>query len=282
MKLILRKKDGTTSILLFIFNNYINKYNEDYIEIGKVLELMKGFNKNETATRMALSRAVKNGVLLNKKNNNNTVYEITPQGKEFLNAWNRSSEGFWKRYKYRNIKWNNKWYCISIEQSKKDGDSKTKIINEISEIGMINYNTGMWISPFYKKEEMDKILEKYNLLEDSVQFYGELIIHNNINEFIQKNYNTEVLKEKYLKFITKYNNEYLQLQKLKEKYFSYDGQCLYILYELGYDFYEIASNDKILPKELLKEYEGDQAIHLMKDFRNLLLKYVYEYFKNLQ
>jgi phenylacetic acid degradation operon negative regulatory protein len=62
MKLILRKKDSSTSILLFIFNNYMAQTTKNYMSLSSLLEIMQVFGKNETTTRMSLSRAAKKGL----------------------------------------------------------------------------------------------------------------------------------------------------------------------------------------------------------------------------
>ncbi len=59
MKVILRKNDSATSLLLFVYNSYFNFYQKDTIKLSSLLEIMKAFGKSESATRMSLSRTVK-------------------------------------------------------------------------------------------------------------------------------------------------------------------------------------------------------------------------------
>lgn len=281
MKLILKSKDSVTSVLLFIFNNYLCKYEKDYIELQHLIKIMKVFNKNESTTRMAISRAVKNGILINEKKEDKVFYRISDEGRNYIQIWNKNIEGFWTRYKYRQDEWNDKWCFVIINITKEINNLKREISEKFMQLGLIQYNTNMWISPYYQKETIKEIVDEYNLFENITEFYGEITVHKDMDTFLRNTFSLEKLRGEYLHFIKSHSDELKKIQKLKESYFNYDGQALAILYELGYDFYNIASNDAVLPKKIIDPWEGDEAAFIMNELRNILLKYVYEYFEKL-
>lgn len=281
MKLILKSKDSVTSVLLFIFNNYLCKYEKDYIELQHLIKIMKVFNKNESTTRMAISRAVKNGILINEKKEDKVFYRISDEGRNYIQIWNKNIEGFWTRYKYREAEWNDKWCFVIINITKEINNLKREISEKFMQLGLIQYNTNMWISPYYQKETIKEIVDEYNLFENITEFYGEITVHKDMDTFLRNTFSLEKLRGEYLHFIKSHSDELKKIQKLKESYFNYDGQALASLYELGYDFYNIASNDAVLPKKIIDPWEGDEAAFIMNELRNILLKYVYEYFEKL-
>ncbi|HYE11294.1 MAG TPA: hypothetical protein VEF53_14050, partial [Patescibacteria group bacterium] len=113
MKLILRKNDSATSLLLFIYNNYFSKSQKDSLKLSSLLEIIKVFDKNETAIRMSLSRAVKAGILSKSRQGNEVIYSLTDVGRQSIDLWNEGVESFWKRFRLRNSSWDGKWYIVN-------------------------------------------------------------------------------------------------------------------------------------------------------------------------
>lgn len=278
MKLIFRKKDSSTNLLLFIFNNYMAKTNKDSIKLWSLLEIMKAFGKNETATRMALSRATKIGLLTNSRQHNDVMYSLTSEGKKFNELWNKGAMNFWKRHQFRNSKWNNKWYLINVEFKKIDSNSKTEFIDNLQQYGFAQININTLIAPYHQYEEVWKLIEKYSLSDGTVETYGELKIHKDMDTFIDEVYNIEKLKVLYQEFIDKYSNKLSEIKKIyREANFVDNGLALPILHDLGWSFFNIASGDVALPKQILPEWEGDNAALIMRELRQMLLESTYKY-----
>jgi len=148
MKVILRKNDSATSLLLFIYNNYWVHFNKDTIKLSSLLQLMMAFGKSETATRMALSRTVKAGILINKNDGSDVNYTLDTSGKEAINTWNEEMQQFWKRYTLRNKPWNKKWYFINLEFGEEDKENRSTILEKLRQNGFGILGTNTWISPY--------------------------------------------------------------------------------------------------------------------------------------
>ncbi len=272
MKLILRKNDSATSLLLFIYNNYFLKTSKDSLKLSSLLNILKVFDKSETAIRMSLSRAVKLGFLENSKHKNEVVYTLSDQGKQSVELWNEGVTSFWKRYKRRNLHWDRKWYLINIEFSD-DKKQRIEIIDKLQQLGFALINTNTWICPFYQNAELNEVVERYNLKTGLVEIFGEMNIRKDTNDFLDEVYNLVVLKDRYRDFISTYETKLLKTKEIsKEEEFINSGQALPLLHELGWQFFSIASEDLVLPKQLLPHWEGDEAAIIMKEYRELLIE----------
>jgi DNA-binding transcriptional regulator PaaX len=89
---------------------------------------MKVFEKNETATRMALSRATKAGLLISIKQDNEVSYALTLDGKKFNLLWSEEFINLWKRYQLRSSESDSKWYLITVEFKGDTKDNRLEFI----------------------------------------------------------------------------------------------------------------------------------------------------------
>lgn len=280
MKFILRKKDSSTSILLFIFNNYMAKTAKDYMALSSLIEIMKVFGKNETTTRMSLSRATKAGLLTNIKQDNVVIYVLTTEGKKIIELWNEGAMNLAERYEFRNSKWNNKWHFLNIGFKKDINNSKAEFIDKLEQYGFAQINSNTWVTPYHQYEKVWKLIEDYDFSDGIIETYGEMTIHNDMSTFLDEVFGIKKLKPLYDQFINIYSDKLVEIKQIyKDSNFVSDGLALPILHQLGTHFFNIASDDAVLPKQILPEWQGDKAELIMKNLREMLLEATYEYFK---
>lgn len=275
MKIVLRKKNSVTSIVLFIFNMYGEFMKKHCIKLGDLIEMMLNFGKSETAIRMGLSRLVKAGILINRTIENEVYYELTVEGIENIDAWNLGIAGFFERYKKRQELWDEKWYLLNIFNFNKSDIDNQHIVEELKELGMGEVNSGLWISPYDISEKIDQ------LFKNSGYHYMEVIgdVRSNINIVKQINeiYDLNNIRKKYEEFI-KYAAE---IQKAFDKSKSNKGKYLEILFELGWKFYEAATLDPALPKSIIKDWEGDEAVRIMNTMRSSIVDEIKHYLNEM-
>lgn len=278
MKLILRKNDSATSLLLFIYNNYIAKNKNDSVKLTALLEILKVFGKNETAIRMSLSRAVKAGLLINNRVENEVVYTLTAEGKKAILYWNEGVMQFFKRFQLRNQQWDNKWYFVNVDFTEESKEIKAEYLDKLQQMGFAQINTNTWISPFHQSKEVWKLSEKYGLENSIVEIHGEMKIHKDMGKFLDDIYGIEKLRKTYKAFVNTYGSKLEEIRKLcKEESFIENGLAFPILHELGFSFFKIAADDAVVPRQILPEWEGDKAALIMNEFRELLLGATYQY-----
>lgn len=277
MKLILRKNDSATSLLLFIYNNYYSKTSKDSLKLSSLLNILKVFDKNETAIRMSLSRAVKSDFLTKSKEKGEVIYTLSHIGKQTIEFWNEGMMNLWKRFSLRYQPWDGQWYVINIEFSD-DRKQRMEIADKLQQLGFALINTNTWICPYYQKDEINEVINKCNLKTGIIEIVGDMNIRKDINEFLEEVYHFDALKEKYKEFISTYETKLLQIKEVcNEERFINSGQALPLLHELGWQFFSIASDDVVLPKQLFPYWEGDEAASIMKEFRELLLEASWEF-----
>jgi phenylacetic acid degradation operon negative regulatory protein len=280
MRVILRKNDSATSILLFTYNNYLTHFNKDKVKLANLLEVLKAFGKNETAIRMSLSRAVKAGMLINKNESGEVSYLLTSGGKDAIGVWNEGMRKFWERYALRHIPWDGKWHLINIELGEKQKDERTAILEGLqqSAFGMLSTNT--WISPY--NQSTSSLLEGFDLGSVMVKVDGHVTV-SNINMFLERVFDLEKLVQPYEFFIKTFREKLNEMGQIsKDEWFVQGGHALPVLHELGRQFFKVAAEDVMLPKELCPEWVGDEAAQLMREFRELLLKPTLNFIRYLE
>ncbi len=271
LKIILRKRDSVVSIVLFIFNIF-SEYSSCYsIKLDHLIKCMSFFDKNETATRMGLSRMVKSKILVNKKVNNDVYYELTNLGKENIYLWNLGVSRFLKRYSLRHKPWTKKWCMLSLLNFVRS-DSQS-ITDELTEIGFRELSKDLWVSPYSMNEEVNKLLDgKHEFLQIS----GEISLNSRNREVLEYTFGIETLKKQYAEFLLLSSKTKNNMSKVVVK-----GEHLPLLFELGWNFYDIAINDPALPEDFIDEWVGDRAIAEMRVLRNSLFNNVTVFFSEL-
>lgn len=272
MKIIFRKNDSATSLVLFIYNNYYTKTAKDSLKLSSLLEILKVFNKSETAIRMSLSRAVKAGILINSRNDGEVIYTLSAFGKQSINLWNEGVMNYWKRFKLRNLSWDGRWHLINIEFTN-DKKQHREIIDKFQQFGFALTNKNTFISPYAQKDEVNKIIQEYSIEESVIEIIGEVTIRKNMMAFLEEVYHLDNLKEKYQGFVNQHADKLSKILKLtsEEKFIS-EGKALQMLNEIGWKFFEIAADDAVLPIQLYPHWAGDEAAIIMKEVRKSLLE----------
>jgi len=273
MRIILRKRDSVVSIVLFLFNIFGEYTGQNSIKLEHLIKSMGYFDKNETATRMGLSRMVKSGILVNEKEGNDVYYRLTDDGIQNLKSWNLGVTRFRDRYALRKKPWDGKWHMLALLKNKGSNDEIISISDELLELGLRQINRDLWISPYYFYEEIMSLLDtKLEYLEIT----GEVISNNKKLEIIEDIFLISKVQTQYKKFLILTAETRMELVKISDL-----GEHLPLLFHLGWNFYDIAVNDPALPKDLLSDWIGDKAVWEMQELRNLLYKKTIEFFDSL-
>lgn len=273
MKIILRKRDSVVSIVLFLFNIFGEHTGQNAIKLDHLIKSMSYFDKNETATRMGLSRMVKSGILVNEKESNDVYYRLTDDGIQNLNAWNLGVARFRNRYALRNKPWDGRWYLLALLKNKGSYDESMSFSNEILELGLRQLNRDLWISPYRFHEEIRSLLDNK---QEYLEITGEVISRNNKLDIIEGIFLINEVRTQYEEFLILTAETRKELVNLPDL-----GGNLPLLFHLGWNFYDIAVNDPALPKDLLSDWIGDKAVSEMQELRNLLYKKTTEFFDSL-
>ncbi len=276
MKVVLRKEDSSTSNLLFVYNIGYSRIHKKSFHLTSLLQIMSKFNKAETATRMALSRACKAGILETSKPGKEVVYTLTPVALQFIQAWNVDAQSCWKRFALRKIPWEGKWHFIHI--SLNDSTKRGELSEKLLQAGYVQINTQTWLSTYNRDDTVKSILGDIGVEADMASVYGELEVSMDMGRFLDKTYGLPKLAKKYIEFVNAYQP---MLDQLNEDLSTVkEGKALQVLHGLGYAYFSIATGDPMLPRMLLPEWPGDQATALMNDLQKILESTSWEYLKD--
>lgn len=276
MKIVLRKEDSSTSNLLFIYNIVYSKTKKDRLNLSSLIEIMKCFNTSESATRMALSRACKSGILSTSKLGKEVVYTLTPLAIYHIQNWNIEAQSCWNRLNLRNSSWDGKWNFIHINL--KDQTFKDVLHERLQRLGYFQINVQTWLSPYNQINELNDFVIELNTNIELASINGDFNASKGIKEFIELKVNLTNLNEQYITFLNQYEPLLTQLKDTSTSLMN--GGSLPILHKLGYSYFAIALKDPMLPRLLLPIWKGDTAAILMKDLRQILVNATWEYLKN--
>jgi phenylacetic acid degradation operon negative regulatory protein len=276
MKVILRKEDSSTSSLLFIYNMVYSRVQKESFHLSSLLEIMSRFGKAETATRMALSRACKTGILETSKFDKDVVYSLTPIALQFIKSWNVDAQSCWKRLALRNTPWEDKWHIVNIALN--DAMKKGNLSEKLQQIGYVQIDVQTWLSPYHQTEAFNSILSELNVEANTKSVYGEFESSIDIDSFVEKTFELSLLREQYTEFSSAYQ---ALMDRLSEDPSAItEGKALPILNKLGFAYFAIAIGDPMLPRMLLPQWQGDQAAALMHDLRKILENAAWDYLKD--
>ncbi|KUO77752.1 MAG: hypothetical protein APF77_17840 [Clostridia bacterium BRH_c25] len=273
MRITLRKRDSVTSAVLFIFN-MIGQYKNEYsIKLSHLLELMQYFNKSEASVRTGLCRMVKANILVNKRVVNETIYELTEEGLVNIRLWNKDLARFFKRHELRQQDWNGQWYFLSILDFNKSEYENLFMLEELEKCGLSEVNNSIWITPYDIDNDIILLLEKHKF--NYLKFSGAFESNVNLHVLLSDTFQLRRIGEKYIEFIDKVRENSEKMNAVNK------GNILPILFETGWDFYDIATLDPVLPKELLNVWEGDKAADEMKMIRSELYSKIVSFFEEV-
>jgi len=244
--------------------------------LSSLLEIIGRFGKAESATRMALSRACKAGILETSKSDKEVIYSLTPVALEGIQLWNTGAQSCWKRFALRNTPWEGKWHFVHIALN--DPTKKGDLSEKLQQTGYVQINMQTWLSPYHQTEAVNSILSDINVEADTASVYGEFEASIGMESFMEKTFGLSRLSEQYTDFISTYQPLLARLSE--DSSATTEGKALPILHKLGFAYFAIATGDPMLPRMLLPEWPGDQAAALMRDLRKILENAAWEYLKN--
>ncbi len=270
MKITLRKRDSVTSSVIFIYN-MLNEYNgKQSIKLSHLIDFMQRFGKSESSIRTGLSRMVKSGILYTERINGETIYNLTDDGMQNIITWNKGLQRFFQRYQMRFTDWDRKWQLLSIFDFNKSEYENQTLLDEFMEMGLRESNN-IWITPYKIEEEILQQLKSKGYRY--MIFKGDILNVGMKESLIKEYFKIDYLKTRYQDFISKIETFKIELSSKS------NIDVLPILFEIGWDFYDLVTTDPVPPKAIIGEWEEDEAVKLMQTIRKELFTRVTGVFK---
>jgi phenylacetic acid degradation operon negative regulatory protein len=114
-----------------------------------LVSLLGDFGVNDAASRAALSRMVKRGLLVSTKSGRNTAYRATPRGQEVLRAASRRIVEFGAS----GASWSGVWSIVAFELPENARSLRAAVRNRLGWLGFAPLYDEVWICPHDRHEE---------------------------------------------------------------------------------------------------------------------------------
>lgn len=232
---------------MFIFNAFLAERNLSAVPLRKLLLILDAFDKNESAIRMGLSRAVQSGILINTKQDNEVFYEFTEQGLHQVNRWRQSVTRFQSNIERQRSRWNGQWHAIVIDES---SPYRYALIKRLSELYYGRLGTNLWISAFPFSAEIWAALPPEVESETVLQMWEV----KNIGGMTDRNLAAAAWPIK--RMSRQYMDYRVELEAAATQFYGDEvsaSTVLPFIHTYGKRLFEIMSGDPQLPTDILPE-----------------------------
>lgn len=271
------KKMGqnTRSMIFTIYGDYIHHYGNK-IWIGSLIRLLKEFGHNEQATRVAVSRMMKQGWLQSEKQENRSYYFLTEQG------INRIEEAGKRIFKLHPNEWDGKWRVLMYTIPEEKRQIRDELRKELLWSGFGSFSNACWISPNNLEKEVKLLIEKYDISEYVDFFISKYIGPKDNHTLVEKSWPLEQIVEKYEEFIIKYSKQFIMNQEIIKRGEMSDADCFVERTKLVHEYRKFLFIDPGLPKELLPaNWNGTLAATLFNQYYQVLAEPASRFFESI-
>ena len=228
---------------------------------------------SERATRSTLSRMVRKGWLVSRKQGRRSQYSLTARGQRLL------EEGKRRVFEAPCTEWDGLWYSVvySIPESKRN--LRHALRQNLIWLGFGRLAPATWVSPHNRKAELEGISNELGIQEYIDLFSSKYLGLSSVQELIQRCWNLPELKIEYQKFVTRYQAEYEMCQAQSEEQLRSSADvCFVRRFWVTQDFQSFPRKDPNLPTILLPpDWIGFTARQLFEDYLQLLDTYSNEF-----
>lgn len=266
---------NTQSMIFTIYGDYIRHYGNK-IWIGSLIRLLKEFGHNEQSVRVAVSRMMKQGWLESEKVGNKSYYFLTKRGKL------RMEEAANRIFKLMPNEWDGKWRILMYTIPEEKRQIRDELRKELLWSGFGSFSNGCWISPNNLDNEVEFLIEKYDINEYVDFFVSEYKGPKENRALVEKSWPLLEIEARYKEFITTYSQQYIVHQSMMNDKKMSLAECFVERTRLVHEYRKFLFIDPGLPKDLLPEiWSGNHAALLFEQYYKLLAPSASEFFEEV-
>ncbi|AHF08469.1 transcriptional regulator [Desulfitobacterium metallireducens] len=265
MKLTIRKKDSVTSILLFIFNIYFFPKGHNSIRLKSVFKVFEAFEKNETAIRMGLSRAVQNQLVSRTKDQGEVIYQLTEIGKSMIYNWWATIKDYRAKLSLQKQPWDRVWHLVIFSFPNAKQNERDELTKFLQSLGYGILNKGVWISPYDFSKEISQKVGSLQISEYIHLLSAQPEKEQKSSSIESSVWEISLFRQRYEALIIKIDLAQGKAEKLTA------AQTLPILHELGLEFMKVISEDPLLPLEILGSWPAMDCVKKFMTLRERLI-----------
>ncbi|EIT85815.1 repressor [Fictibacillus macauensis ZFHKF-1] len=255
---------NTRSMIFTLYGDYIRHYGNE-IWIGSLIRLLEEFGHNEQAVRAAISRMNKQGWIVSRKQGNKSYYYLTPRGVR------RMDEAAKRIFKLQPDEWDQTWYMFTYTIPEEKRSIRDELRKELVWSGFGLLANSFWISPNNQREQIQQMLEKYEIGDYVHYFTATYDGPNECAKLVNECWDLQATNEKYDRFIKIYSEKYVIDKTKIENGEMTDGECFVERTKLVHEYRKFLFVDPGLPQELLPDnWLGNYAASLFSDYYRTL------------
>jgi len=237
------RRGSPTSLLLTLFGDYWLERSVP-LPSAALVSLLADFDVSEVAARAALSRMVKNDLLLPSKAGRNTSYRLTPRMVGVL----RGGLARIGEFGVEDRPWDGIWSVVIFAAPENNRSLREVIRSRLQWLGFAPLEDGIWVSPRGRHETAVEELARLGVA-DVTALTATVPAVGAGSRRPQEAWDLESLAEAYHRFIE-------DAERLSSALHGGDlepVEALVLRTRLGDDWIELASSDPDLPRELLPD-----------------------------
>ena len=262
--------------MLTLYGDYVRHSSGD-IGIGSLVRLLSNFGLSENATRSAVSRMCRSGLLKAKRTNRGSYYSLTGEGQNLL------TEGARRIFRRQKTHWDGNWSIVTYSIPERLRKARDTLRLELGWMGYGALGEATWISPYDLTREVETLLKKLNIERYVNIFSARHQGGTDPGEIVSRCWDLVKIHKKYAEFLTEYRPKLEQhLKRLQLGEPIEPSECFVARFNLIHAYRKLPFFDPDLPLELLPDnWLRPEAAALFDEYHDLLTEKANEYFDSV-
>jgi phenylacetic acid degradation operon negative regulatory protein len=233
--------DHPREIALDLFGSFVRQ-NHPLVWSGGLVELMTEFGFALPASRIALSRLVRSGLIARIQQGRFVHYTITERGQLLLAEGDRRIFGLGSNH--RPVKqWTVLMHTLPLE-SRVD---RRRLGRRLRFHGFGRLQDRMWVAPYDQREVLQELLTDLAIQKHVAVLVGRPNPAIGVGALLQKAWNLELLVDRYTAFAA----DYMPYLQRTERARLTDREAFIVRTRLVYRFRGLVNDDPDVPEEML-------------------------------
>jgi phenylacetic acid degradation operon negative regulatory protein len=243
------------SLLFTLYGDPIHYYGGE-VSIAGLIRVMGGFGFSEGAVRAAVHRMSQQDWLESRRETRASYYSLSEKGRE------RIEEAARRIYSMNGEPWDGRWRLFSYSIPESHRKIRDKFRKEMAWLGYGTLSSNMWITPFDRSRQVERLLRQYELQEHVQMFVADNAGPYPNQELVRRCWNLDEMKALYHDFIRTFERRMEEAQRGVPS-----EQAFVMKTELVHEYRKFLFLDPGLPDTLLEaDWAGRQAARLFREW----------------
>lgn len=255
-----------TQFIIFVLFGDVIAPRGGWVWTSSLLQMLEVLGVTERAARSTLSRMRRKGWLKPERDGRHSLYALTARGRRLV------EEGGHRIFEPRRRDWDGQWYLVVFSLPENKRKLRNDLRKRLSWLGFGRLAPGTWISPHYRRTDVESMLEDLGAQPYVKMFSGLQLTAGDDRAIVEQCWDLRTLNHQYGRFIKHWEPEY---SRCAESLVRGTGPALATCFEQRFwitqEYSPFPREDPNLPDALLPEgWLGNRASELFNSYRSLL------------